>query len=125
MSDSPCQCYRCNYIYNDYLEYCPYCGVKKEDFNVCSSCEEKLTKDILICPVCGAKAIEETDEMKSDRLNREGLKHTRSVRAGDYFNEAIRFNKYNVDAWVNKAENLNNITLHKASRCCDAGLKIS
>ena len=57
------QCYNCNNIYNDYLGYCPYCGVKKEDFNVCSDCEEKLTKDILICPVCGGKPIEETNEI--------------------------------------------------------------
>ena len=119
------QCYNCNNIYNDYLGYCPYCGVKKEDFNVCSDCEEKLTKDILICPVCGGKPIEETNEMKSDRLNREGLEHSRSIRASAYFNEAIRFNKYNVDAWANKAENLNDITMHEANKCCDAGLKIN
>ena len=119
------QCYNCNNIYNDYLGYCPYCGVKKEDFNVCSDCEEKLTKDILICPVCGGKPIEETNEMKSDRLNREGLEHSRSIRASAYFNEAIRFNKYNVDAWVNKAENLNYITMYEANKCCDAGLKIN
>lgn len=35
------QCYNCNKIYNDYLGYCPYCGVKKEEFNVCSNCKEK------------------------------------------------------------------------------------
>lgn len=119
------QCYNCNKIYNDYLGYCPYCGIKKEDFNVCCDCEEKLTKDILICPVCGGKPIEETNKMKSDRLNREGLEHSRSNRARDYFNEAIRFNKYNVDAWVNKAETLNYITLYEANKCCDAGLKIN
>ena len=119
------QCYNCDKIYSDYLGYCPYCGVKKEEFNICCDCEEKLTKDILVCPVCGGKPIEETNEMKSDRLNREGLEHSRSSRANPYFNEAIRFNKYNVDAWVNKAENLNDMTLYKSNKCCDAGLKIN
>ena len=119
------QCYNCNNIYNDYLGYCPYCGVKKEEFNVCGDCEEKLTKDILVCPVCGGKSIEETNEMKSDRLNREGLENSRSTWANPYFNEAIRFNKYNVDAWVNKAENLNDMTVYEANKCCDAGLKIN
>ena len=119
------QCYNCNKIYNDYLGYCPYCGVKKEDFNVCSNCEKKLTKDVLVCPKCGGKPIEETNEMKSDRLNREGLEHSKSMRANDYFNEALRFNKYNVDAWVNKSENLRYLTLYKANKCCDAGLKVN
>ncbi len=116
------QCYKCSNFYNDYLDYCPYCGVKKEEFNVCSNCEEKLTKDILVCPVCGGKPIEETNEMKSDRLNREGLEDNRTTSAIDYFNEAIRFNKYNVDAWVNKSESLN---YEAANKCCDEGLIIN
>ncbi|MDO5849750.1 MAG: tetratricopeptide repeat protein [Methanobacteriaceae archaeon] len=119
------QCYNCNNIYNDYLGYCPYCGVKKEEFNICSNCEEKLTKDILICPKCGEEPIEETKEMKSDRLNREGVEHQMSDSSIDYFNEALRFNKNNIDAWVNKSKTLNFGTLYKANKCCDAGLKIN
>lgn len=119
------QCYSCSGIYNDYLGYCPYCGVKKEEFNICSNCEEKLSKDILVCPKCGGKPIEETDEMKSDRLNREGLMYHMTSRPIDYFNEAIRFNKHNIDAWVNKSEYLNNLTMYKAKKCCDAGLRIN
>ena len=119
------QCYNCNGIYNDYLGYCPYCGIEKVEFNVCGNCEEKLTKDILVCPKCGGKPIEETNEMKSDRLNREGLMHGMTSSPSDYFNEAIKFNKYNIDAWVNKSEFLNDRTMHKAKKCCDAGLKIN
>lgn len=119
------QCYSCSRIYNDYLGYCPYCGMEKAEFNVCGKCEEKLTKDILVCPKCGGKPIEETDEMKSDRLNREGLEHHRSIKSIDYYNEAIRLNKYNVDAWVNKSKTLNSLTMYEANKCCDAGLKIN
>ena len=63
--------------------------------------------------------------MKSDRLNREGLMHGMTSSPSDYFNEAIKFNKYNIDAWVNKSEFLNDRTMHKAKKCCDAGLKIN
>lgn len=77
----------------------------------------------MVCPICGGKPIEETNEMKSNRLNKEGLKQ--GYLANTYFNEAIKFNKYNIDAWANKAENLNSITLNEANRCCDAGLKIN
>lgn len=119
------QCYSCGGIYNDYLDYCPYCGMEKAEFNVCSKCEEKLTKDILVCPKCGGKSIEETDEMKSDRLNREGLMYDRRCSQIDYFNEAIRFNENNIDAWVYKSEFLNGCTRYKANKCCDAALKIN
>lgn len=120
------QCYNCNNIYNDYLGYCPYCGVKKEEFNVCSNCGEKLTKDFLICPKCGGNSIEETNEMKSDRLNQEGLKDNYYSRNSiNYFNESIKFNKNNIDAWVNKSKTLNNLTTHEAIKCCEAGLKIN
>lgn len=119
------ECYNCSGIYNDYLGYCPYCGIKRAEFNVCGNCEEKLTKDKLVCPKCGSRPIEETKEMKSDRLNREGLMSHMTSRPSDYFNEAIRFNKYNVDAWVNKSEYLNQQTKYEAKKCCDAGLKIN
>lgn len=118
------QCYNCNSIYNDYLGYCPYCGMKKEEFNVCTECGKKVKKDILLCPECGGKPVKETDEMKSDRLNKEGLEIKSRHFPIYYFDEAIRFNKNNIEAWLNKAEELYR-TPHNAIKCCDAALKIN
>ena len=119
------ECYNCSAIYNDYLGYCPYCGAKKEEFNICPECGKKLKKDIVKCPKCDKKAVKETDEMKSERLVKEGLKHHMTSRPTDYFNEAIRYNKHNIDAWANKAEYLKRFSTYKAIKCCDASLKIA
>ena len=118
------QCYLCSGIYNDYLDYCPYCGVKKEKFNVCSNCSKKLKKNIQECPECSAKPVSEKDEMKSKRLIREALMHSMPSKPDEYYNEAIRFNRHNSEAWVKKAEYFNAYANHKTVKCCDAGLKI-
>lgn len=118
------QCYNCERVYSDFLGFCPYCGMEKKEFNICGNCGKKILKEFDTCPDCGFKTIEENFEMESERLNQEGLKSEGIDDSKNFFNESLKFNENNLDAWKNKASLFLDYSYPKSIKACDAALKI-
>jgi len=48
------KCSNCNKIFDDELEFCPYCGIENNNIRFCRKCETKHL-NIDRCPKCGTK----------------------------------------------------------------------